>query len=298
MAALPAETNLVVTDVSDPASPREIVAVGQDSAFPVGSIFKLYVLGAVTDAVAEGTLAWDDVLVVTDDVKSLPSGLLQDAPDGTEITVQEAALQMISISDNTATDMLIDAVGRDAVQDQLAVMGHSDPDLNIPFLTTRELFLLGWADGGANRAGWAAADASTRDQILADLPAGRPQVAVTDVVEPVWQDGIDWFASPTDLVAAQVALQEKAKTEAGAPLAEILGTNAGIVPELAATFDSLAFKGGSSMGVFALSWYVSGEHGDHVVTLQARTENTADIGDARAYFASAQDALALISEGK
>ena len=52
------------------------------------------------------------------------------------------------------------------------------------------------------------------------------------------------------------------------------------------------------MGVFALSWYVSGEHGDHVVTLQARTENTADIGDARAYFASAQDALALISEGK
>ena len=298
VAALPAETNLVVTDVSDPASPREIVAVGQDSAFPVGSIFKLYVLGAVTDAGAEGTLAWDDVLVVTDDVKSLPSGLLQDAPDGTEITVQEAALQMISISDNTATDMLIDAVGRDAVQDQLAVMGHSDPDLNIPFLTTRELFLLGWADGGANRAGWAAAAASTRDQILADLPAGRPQVAVTDVVEPVWQDGIDWFASPTDLVAAQVALQEKAKTEAGAPLAEILGTNAGIVPELAATFDSLAFKGGSSMGVFALSWYVSGEHGDHVVTLQARTENTADIGDARAYFASAQDALALISEGK
>jgi len=55
-------------------------------------------------------------LTITAQLKSLPSGELQTKPDGTQISVQDVATKMISISDNTAADMLISLVGRPAVE--------------------------------------------------------------------------------------------------------------------------------------------------------------------------------------
>ncbi len=86
-------------------------ALDDQGPHPLGSMFKLYVLGAVARAVQAGKLSWDTRLTVTQAVKSLPTGRLQDAPDGTKVTVQQAATLMISISDNTAADLLIGAVG-------------------------------------------------------------------------------------------------------------------------------------------------------------------------------------------
>ncbi|GMA32420.1 hypothetical protein GCM10025875_24120 [Litorihabitans aurantiacus] len=295
--ALPAETTLVVTDVTDPANPEEVFRAGDDGAFPIGSVFKLYVLGAVTDAVAAGTLTWDTPLTLTEDVKSMPSGELQNEPAGTQVTVQEAAEAMIAISDNTATDLLIETVGREAVEAQLAVMGQSDPGLNTPLLTTRELFILGWGDDQAPRQAWADGDETERRAVLEALPAGPPGIDPTTIAETVWQDGLDWFATPADLVAAQLALQEKADTPAGEPLTAILGASPGIEPAVAETFDEVAFKGGSSMGVVALSHYYSGPDGDHVVTVQARSDSQTDTADARIYFGVAQSAAMLLGEG-
>jgi beta-lactamase class A len=51
------------------------------------------------------------LLTVTAQLKSLPSGVLQYESDGTQISVLDAATKMISISDNAATDMLINLVG-------------------------------------------------------------------------------------------------------------------------------------------------------------------------------------------
>ena len=115
-----------------------IHAVETDRPVPLGSAFKLYVLGAVADAVAAGDLAWTDQIVITDELKSVPSGILQDREDGSTTTVREAAELMISISDNTATDLLINLLGRERVEQAQAIYGHSQPELNIPFLTTRE----------------------------------------------------------------------------------------------------------------------------------------------------------------
>ena len=51
---------------------------------------------------------------IRDELDSLPSGTTQDEPPGTGLPVRELALRMIAMSDNTATDHLIDLVGRDA----------------------------------------------------------------------------------------------------------------------------------------------------------------------------------------
>lgn len=166
---------------------------GDQNAHPLGSMFKLYVLGAVVQAVKDGKLSWDQQLTVSKDVKSLPSGQLQDAPDGTKVTVQHAAKLMISVSDNTAADMLIGAVGGPAVEKVVVATGASHQALLTPFLKTRQMFDL---DGDATlRTAWArtaaglintqtgavmapsAAQVATREQILTQLPAGPPSIS-------------------------------------------------------------------------------------------------------------------------
>lgn len=104
-------------------------------------MFKLHVLYAVADLVGRGELSWQDTPNVTYPVRSLPSGTLQDASLDTEVTVAEAAEQMIAVTDNAATDMLIDRTGRTR-----ADTGHHDPAARNTFPTTQEVFRLGWVD--------------------------------------------------------------------------------------------------------------------------------------------------------
>ena len=119
-----------------------IASLDPDMELPIGSMFKLYVLGALADQIAEGVVEWDDPVVLDERFYSHPSGETQNAEPGTTALVGELAERMISISDNTATDHLIALVGRSAVEAVQGAMGHSDPSLNVPFLTTRELFQL------------------------------------------------------------------------------------------------------------------------------------------------------------
>lgn len=147
-----------------PAKPRYLVLSGgkveaehkADAALAVGSAAKLAVLKAVADAVAAGRLSWDQIVTLKDEWRSLPSGILQDWPAETPITIASLANLMISISDNTATDALIRIVGQEAVE---AITPR-----NRPFLTTRELFAL-----KANKdlsAAWENGDEAARRQIL------------------------------------------------------------------------------------------------------------------------------------
>jgi len=97
------------------------------------------VLDALGNAVASGKVHWNQQLTITAQLKSLPSGELQTEPNGTKISVQDTAAKMISISDNTAASMLINLVGRPAVEAALTTAGMADPARDRPFLTTREL---------------------------------------------------------------------------------------------------------------------------------------------------------------
>jgi beta-lactamase class A len=295
VAALDADTSLRVTDVTGGEPGDVVLSVGDDAAQPLGSIFKLYVLGAVVTAVDEGRLAWEDSLEITDDLKSLPSGELQDAESGTTVTVRDAAQKMIEISDNTATDMLIDAVGRESVERALADMGHSDPSLNTPFPSTRALFQIGWGDDGVLRDEWRDGDEAERRALLDALPDGLVDVEPTALVDAVWVDGVDWFASPDDLVAAHLALQDLATTEAGEPVRDILSANPGFAPDTVEPFGYVAFKGGSSVGVLAGSWYVETGDEAYVITIQSSTEDPAALVDQSLYFGQAQDAMALLA---
>lgn len=305
VAGFAADTTLTVTEVTDGAADRLAAAgagsaLGDTDAKPSGSMFKLYVLGAVAEAVAAGDLTWDTPLTVTDDVKSLPSGELQNVPSGTTVTVQAAAEKMIAISDNTATDLLMATVGPEALDRALVALGHHDPALNTPLPTTRALFQLGWGeggDGGQTRADWnAATTVAEKRSVIDALPTGLLDVPVSAVTTPVWQDGLDWFTSPDDLVAAHLALQELATTDAGAPLRGILSANSGL-GHLGDEWPYVAFKGGSSMGVLAGSWYLERADGRaFVITIQGSTDEPSELADQTTFFGQVTDALVLLGE--
>ncbi|MGQ0568393.1 MAG: serine hydrolase [Armatimonadota bacterium] len=127
--ALPGRVGLVVL-----ADGQEQAALNPDVPLAVGSAFKLAVLAALREQIASGQRSWREVVELRPEWKSLPSGILQNWPDGSFLSVQTLASLMISQSDNTATDTLIHLVGRGAVE-------AAAPPRNRPFLTTREAFL-------------------------------------------------------------------------------------------------------------------------------------------------------------
>ncbi|UQB13776.1 serine hydrolase [Clavibacter nebraskensis] len=299
-AALGGDVSLTVTRASGGDLGERVLEVLPDGvratdARPIGSIVKLYVLGALVQAVEEGRIDWDDRLTVTDDVRSLPSGELQEAPTGTVVSVRDTAEKMIAISDNTATDMLIQAVGRERVEAALADLGHSDPPRNVPLMTTRDLFRIGWQDDGALRARWADGDAAERRALLDGLPGGILDVPVTAVTDVVWTAGADWFATPDDIARAHLRLAELAATPAGEPVRGILGANPGLPePE---RFDHVAFKGGSSVGTLALSYLVEDGDDAWTVVVQAAAREADGLERQSAYSGLAADAATLLADG-
>ncbi|MCI9859183.1 Cpe/LpqF family protein [Microbacterium proteolyticum] len=266
----------------------DVVSIDPDRSAPLASVFKLYVLLAVADAVASGDLAWDETLVLGDTDRSLPSGELQDAPTGTEVSVREAASAMIRISDNTATDLLIGRLGRERVEAAVARSGHADPSALTPFLSTKELFTLGYGDA-AVRSEWDAADDAGRRALLARIDAAPLAVAVADVTTPVWQQGFEWFASSADVAAVHRALQETQDAEVLGILSENPGQGLDV-----GSWPYVAFKGGSSRGVVTGSWFVRDEASEATVVLMMADADVAAVSAATpTLFHLAEDALRL-----
>jgi hypothetical protein len=221
-------------------------------------MFKLYVLQAVVQAVDNGLIQWDDGVKVTDESKSLPSGITQDDPAGTILTVEELAERMISISDNTATDLLIQLVGRSAVEHVVVESGHSQPDLNRPFLTTKELFVLklvgAQGDGQPGPLGQEYILATIEERYalldtLANNSISSYEMDLGGWVGPIAVEDLEWFASPMDLcrILSQLYPNEQAR--------RLLSINPGI-PDKQGLWSYIGFKGGSEPGVLGLAWYL------------------------------------------
>ena len=145
------QVRLLVADVSN-GSCRTVHSIDPGTAAPIGAAFKLYVLAALGHAVASGTVRWNQPLTVTAQLKSLPAGELQNEPDGTQVSVLDTAAAMTSLSDNTATDMLINLVGRSAVEDALTTTGMANPALDRPLLRPARYSSSSSANGQRSRS--------------------------------------------------------------------------------------------------------------------------------------------------
>lgn len=94
-----------------------------DETFPTASLIKVPILVTVYDLVAKGELSLDDPLTVLHIDKVPGTGVVQYLHDGAIITVHDAAWLMATISDNTATNLLLDRVAMRRVWDKMESLG-------------------------------------------------------------------------------------------------------------------------------------------------------------------------------
>ncbi|MGA2262234.1 MAG: serine hydrolase [Acidobacteriota bacterium] len=262
MKALPGQVSFLAQRL-DASGPVALAEWQPAQELGIGSAFKLYILGALAQQISAGRRHWNDVIPL--ETQSLPSGILQKWPLGTPLTVQSLASLMISISDNTAADALLKAVGREQVEAILPVMGHSQPALDQPFLATMDMFQLKWGIPAEQLQQYLADDTAARRAFLQTMkpPASTAAlIAAVSTTTPKMIDNVEWFASAIDLCHAMAWF--RADDTARNTARQVLAINPGLA--LSSTrWAYIGFKGGSEPGVISLNLLLRSQSGQWYV---------------------------------
>ena len=108
------------------------VEIGIDEKFEAASTIKTYILACLFDQVEKGKASLDEVLTYKEEHYINGSGLMRDMSFGATFTVKDAAMLMIIVSDNIATNMMIDYLGLDTINACIQTLGCKDTILHNP----------------------------------------------------------------------------------------------------------------------------------------------------------------------
>ncbi|MGD9693976.1 MAG: serine hydrolase [Phycisphaerales bacterium] len=254
---------------------------GLSSPVPVASVFKLWILDAVARSIESDDIGWDTSVAIRDTLRSDPSGEAYGYPTGQEVPVSKLAELMISISDNTATDHLIDLIGRKAVADVIRELAPDGAERTLPLLSTADMARLKFVHPNLGRQ-YAGLDPDARSQFVLTLPERGPfpwpddpaAVNRLDLTTPSFIDKIEWFASGTDLCRTMVDLARLSNETGLEPLDGILSANPGLPPDQARAWTTTWFKGGSEPGVVTLAYRLATDDLDRVVVIALSDPDT------------------------
>lgn len=247
------QVSKVSTSTTQGGKCTKVAGTNTAESLPLASIFKTYVLYAVEEAVLAGRVRWDDPLTITAEVKKLGSSGFDALPPGSQITVRQAAGKMIATSDNMATDLLIERVGKPAVEQALVDAGHHDPASMKPFPTMREIFAIGWGNPDVRQQWKDAATPADRAALMreADSRPYEPDPERTHAAGSAY--GAEWYGSAEDICHVHAGLQHNAVGPA-APVRDIMSEVAGI--DLDRTeWPYIGAKAGNLPGDLTFSWY-------------------------------------------
>jgi len=94
-----------------------------DERVRTASTIKIAVMVEAFGRVAEGRAKWTDELVLTKAARYGGSGVLPELADGLRLTLRDCVNLMMLISDNTATNMVLDYLTTDAVNARMNSLG-------------------------------------------------------------------------------------------------------------------------------------------------------------------------------
>lgn len=101
----------------------ETFSIDGDERVRTASTIKIAVMIEAFGRVAEGRAKWTDELVLTKAARFAGSGVLPELADGLRLTLRDCVNLMMLISDNTATNMVLDYLTTDAVNARLNSIG-------------------------------------------------------------------------------------------------------------------------------------------------------------------------------
>jgi beta-lactamase class A len=97
-----------------------------DERVRTASTIKVAVMIEAFTRVAEGRAKWTDELVLTKAARYAGSGVLPELADGLRLTLRDCVNLMMVVSDNTATNMVLDYLTTDAVNARMNTLGFKD----------------------------------------------------------------------------------------------------------------------------------------------------------------------------
>ncbi|MGN0168999.1 MAG: serine hydrolase [Acetatifactor sp.] len=107
-----------------------IIKIHAEEKFETASTIKLFILAALFERVEKGELALSDLLEYRQEHVIDGSGILNSLEIGTKLSLRNVATLMIIVSDNIATNMLIDFLGVDAINECIQRLGCKDTVLH------------------------------------------------------------------------------------------------------------------------------------------------------------------------
>jgi beta-lactamase class A len=106
-----------------------VYELGGDERVPTASTIKIAIMVEAFARVAEGKARWTDGLVLTKEKKVGGSGILHEFADGLHLTFRDGVAMMMIMSDNTATNLVIDVLTADAINARMESLGFKETRL-------------------------------------------------------------------------------------------------------------------------------------------------------------------------
>jgi len=194
------------------------VGAGIDAGtpYPMASTYKVPILVEMMARIEAGDLSLDAEIELQPSDQHIGSGLLQDlSAPGLTLSLRNLSTMMIILSDNSATDMIIDRLGAEAITARMRSLGYDNIRVD---RTTLELIVdyLGVPYEGLEEA-----DRAEIEVVLAQLDFDS--AAARDAAEAFYGDGLDKAsaAEMNDLLV-RIARGEIVSAEASKTIVEIL----------------------------------------------------------------------------
>jgi len=102
----------------------EQIAWQADEGFPAASVIKLPILVTCLKQVQEGARSLNEEIFLRAEDRVIGSGILKELIPGLVLTLEDLLILMIAISDNTATNLVLDRVAPAEVNAYMARLGH------------------------------------------------------------------------------------------------------------------------------------------------------------------------------
>lgn len=262
--------------------PRTVAAVDPTQSVAIASAFKLWVLLALAEEIEAGSRSWEDTLFIREDHRVLSSLALDEHADGEALTLEALAAAMIQLSDNTATDILIEALGRERVEAAMRSTGIAHPERNIPLLKLADFFSLKLLMTPEQRRAYFAADASGRRAML-DAGLGWSPSAATLVLvmnggwkKPMGIDKAEWFATSHDMILTLAALEPFLDRDP--ILARVLQSQTAFA--LCPGWKYNGYKGGNEPGVYHAAFLLETDDGQRYAVSLGLNDPTQPIAEA------------------
>lgn len=129
-----AEATGGVVGVAMRGAAGEIFSHNGDRQFRAASTIKLPIMIEAYREIERGALNLDDTVRLRDEDRIPGSGILGHLHEGLELTLADLLSLMIAVSDNSATNLILDRTGLDAVNATMQSLGMTNSVLGRPIL--------------------------------------------------------------------------------------------------------------------------------------------------------------------